>query len=314
MLRPKLPHHATDRLTRLVIEKGNPVVVGIDPRRKSLPAGLRPASTAKPEAIAKAYSAFGRGVIDVVAEKVAAVKPQSAFFEELGPPGVTALAEVIAHAHRRKLFVVLDCKRGDIGSTAAAYANGLLGIGEGSSSAGDMMTVSPYLGGDSLEPFIEVSRTRGCGIFVLVKTSNPGGGLFQDLVCDGKRVYEHVAAHVERLASETVGESGYGLAGAVVGATYPDQLATLRAAMPHAWLLVPGYGDQGGGAADVAAAFDARGHGALINSSRGIIFAYHKSPYLNRFGERKWQDAVAAATDDMIADLAAETPAGKLQA
>jgi orotidine-5'-phosphate decarboxylase len=168
------------------------------------------------------------------------------------------------------------------------------------------------LGSDSLTPFVDVARSRGAGLFVLVKTSNPGGGTFQDLVADGQPLYRHVAEHVEELARKTLGPSGYGIAGAVAGATYPDQLRELRSLMPNAWLLVPGYGAQGAGAGDVAGAFDTRGLGAIVNSSRAIIFAHRRKEYAARFAPADWQQAVDAATRDMIEELHAETTAGKL--
>ena len=293
-----------DRLAAAVREKGNSVMVGLDPRVESLPTGL----VAEPERLdaehrAAAFALFCRKIIDVVAPLVPVIKPQAAFFERLGPPGVVALADVIRHGAERGLLVVLDGKRNDIGSTAEAYADGWLGPGGQSPWGADAMTVSPYLGGDSLTPFVEVAQRREAGVFVLVKTSNPGGGLFQDLQCDGRPVYAHVAAEVERLAQSTVGECGYGSVGAVVGATYPEQLAELRAAMPHTWFLVPGFGAQGAGAAEVAAAFDGEGLGAVVNSSRGIIFAHQREPYASRFGEQRWEEAVEAATRDMIAQL-----------
>ena len=206
--------------------------------------------------------------------------------------------------------MILDGKRNDIGSTAAAYARGWLGREK---SVGRRRTHrQPYLGDDSLRPFVDAAAAEMAGLFVLVKTSNPGGRMIQDLVADGKPVYRHVAEFVERLAATTVGDNQYGAVGAVVGATYPAQLAELRAIMPHTWFLVPGYGSQGGTAADVAAAFDAEGRGAIINNSRGIIFAHSIKPYKDRFAAAQWQEAVAAATDDMIAQLRADTPAGKL--
>jgi orotidine-5'-phosphate decarboxylase len=235
------------------------------------------------------------------------VKVQAAFFEELGPHGMTAMSTVIAHAQQQRLLVILDGKRNDIGSTAMAYARGYLGRGQSAWNA-DAITVSPYLGDDSLAPFVEVAKERGAGVFVLVKTSNPGGRMLQDLACDGRRLYTRVAEYVEQLASETAGACGYGLIGAVVGATYPEQLAELRAAMPHTWFLVPGYGSQGGTAADVAAAFDERGLGAIINNSRGIIFAHERPEYSQRFGAARWQEAVETATRDMIAELHALMP------
>ncbi len=208
------------------------------------------------------------------------------------------------------LLVILDGKRNDIGSTAAAYAQAYLGAA--SAWKADALTVSPYLGGDSLEPFVEVARKQSSGLFVLVKTSNPGGGQLQDLLAEGKPLYRHVAEHVARLAANDVGKSGYGSTGAVVGATYPEQLTELREVMPQSWLLIPGFGSQGGTARDVAAGFDSQGLGAIVNNSRGIIFAHARKEYKDRFGEARWQDAVEAATRDMIEQLRAETPAGKL--
>src|SRR6185295_18485166 len=160
-------------------------------------------------------------------------KPQAAFFEQLGPPGMAALADVIAYSRERGLIVILDGKRNDIGTTAAAYADAYLG--PESAWGADALTVSPYLGSDSLTPFVDVARRRGSGIFVLVKTSNPGGGMFQDLAADGQPIYRHVARHVQDLARSTLGQSGFGLAGAVAGATYPDQLRELRDLMPNVW-------------------------------------------------------------------------------
>jgi len=303
----------SDRLDAALRRTGNPVLVGIDPRTEMLPDSVLPSGGAvDPAGQAEAFGTFCRGVIDVVVPLVGVVKPQAAFFEELGPPGMAVLAETIRYAQEKGLLVILDGKRNDIGSTAAAYARGFLGRDGQSAWGADAMTVSPYLGRDSLEPFVKTATERAAGVFVLVKTSNPGGGMFQDLVADGRPLYRHVAEEVERLARETAGECGYGAVGAVVGATYPEQLKELRAEMPHAWFLVPGFGSQGGTARDVAAAFDERGGGAIVNNSRGIIFAYRRPEYSDRFGQARWQEAVEAATRDMIAQLQADTPAGKL--
>jgi len=296
-----MKHHFGDDLAQAVERMKSPIVVGLDPRWEQLPANLREGGDSL-EVRARAYSRFCNEVSDVVASLAPAVKVQAAFFEELGPAGMSAMAKVITHARERGLLVILDGKRNDIGSTAEAYARGYLG-GEESAWGADALTVSPYLGDDSLTPFVDVALERGAGVFVLVKTSNPGGRMLQDLVTDGEPMYGRVAQHVEQLASQTVGKAGYGSIGAVVGATYPQQLAELRAAMPHTWLLVPGYGSQGGTAADVAAAFDARGLGAIVNNSRGIIFAYARPEYAGRFGEARWQEAVEAATLDMINEL-----------
>jgi orotidine-5'-phosphate decarboxylase len=278
-----------------------------------LPAGLvSSADRSSFDKQAKAFEKFCCGVIDVVASLVCVVKPQAAFFEELGPPGMNALARVIEYARKSGLLVILDGKRNDIGSTASAYAKGFLGSADQSPWGADAITVSPYLGDDSLRAFVDVAVERDAGIFVLVKTSNPGGRMLQDLMAEGQPIYRHVARHVESLAVETIGDAGYGAVGAVVGATYPDQLSELRAAMPHTWFLVPGFGAQGGTARDVAGAFDDRGTGAIVNSSRAIIFAYKRDPYWRQFGEERWQEAVEAATRKMIVALRADTPAAKL--
>ena len=307
------PTPFADRLSNALDRCGNPALVGLDPRSELLPEGICSDAKGKdPAAVAEAFGRFCRGVIDVVASLVAVVKPQAAFFEQLGPQGMAALADVIGYAQRKGLLVILDGKRNDIGSTAAAYADGYLGSEGRSRWGADALTVSPYLGDDSLKPFVDVAVQRAAGVFVLVKTSNPGGAMFQDLVADGMPIYRHVAKYVERLADETVGRSGYGAVGAVVGATWPEQLAELRTVMPHAWFLVPGFGSQGGTARDVANAFDQRGRGAIVNSSRGIIFAHRKKEYARRFGSKRWQEAVEAATREMIQQLRDETPAGKL--
>lgn len=305
--------HFTDRLAAAVQAKQNPVLVGLDPRLENLPepivGGIDKNDLAS---VAAAFERFCNEVIDVVAPLVGCVKPQAAFFEQLGPDGMKALARVIQHARNASLMVILDGKRNDIGSTAKAYASAYLGAPPLSAWGADALTVSPYLGGDSLTPFMEAARENDAGIFVLVKTSNPEGGLFQDLLADGEPVYRHVAAHVEQLATDSLGSSKFGLAGAVVGATYPEQLAELRTAMPHTWFLVPGFGAQGGAAFDVAGAFDTNGLGAIVNSSRGIIFAHARKPYSEKFGESRWQEAVEAATKEMIHQLRDATNAGKL--
>jgi orotidine-5'-phosphate decarboxylase len=223
-----------------------------------------------------------------------------------------ALKETIDYASAKGLVAILDGKRNDIGSTATGYAEAYLGPGVASPWGCDALTVSPYLGDDSLTPFVDVAKQRGAGIFVLVKTSNPGGKRFQDLIADGKPLYSHVGAYVESLAAATKGSGDYGSVGAVVGATYPEQLAELRQAMPHTWFLIPGFGAQGGTAKDCAAAFDGQGRGAIVNNSRGIIFAHERPEYRDRFGASRWQEAVEAATQEMIAQLQAETSAGRL--
>ncbi len=296
------------RLAAAVRDRRTPACIGLDPRRESLPATFGVDTTTDPQAVAKAFATFCREVIDVVAPLVPIVKPQLACFEAVGPHGMAALADVIAHARSKGLLVLADGKRSDIGSTAEAYADGWLA----GPWAADALTVNPYLGLDSIEPFVKTAAARAAGIFVLVKTSNPGSKDFQDLRIDGRTLSEHVAAGVESLAARTAAGGPYGAVGAVVGATWPRQLDELRAAMPHAWILVPGFGKQGGRAADVRGAFDAHGLGALVVSARDVIFA-HARPEMNAgLAAHQWQTAVERACRDMIQRLAADTPAARL--
>jgi len=303
-------HSFALRLASAVRRCGNPVLVGLDPRLENLPSVLQPEVTDF-ESQARAYRDFCFEIIDVLADLVPAVKPQAAFFEELGPYGLSALHEVILYARDHDLLVILDGKRNDIGSTAVAYARAYIGGSESAWQA-DALTVNPYLGDDSLQPFIDTAVESDTGVFVLVKTSNPGGSMFQDLRAEGLPLYQHVAWHVACLASQTIDDSGYGAIGAVVGATYPDELAELRQTMKNAWILVPGFGSQGGSAHDVRPAFDETGLGAIINSSRAIIFAYQRPEFRDRFGPQQWQTSVEAAANAMIDELRSETPVGEL--
>ncbi len=303
------PQSFSERLTRAIYAKHSPACIGLDPRRESLPPALHAAAAADPKSLATIFSKFCCEVVDVVAPLVPIVKPQLACFEAAGPHGMAALAEVIAHAHSRGVLVLADGKRGDIGSTAEAYADGWLA----GPWAADALTVNPYLGLDSIEPFVKVAAARHAGIFVLVKTSNPGSKDFQDLTTDGRTIYEHVAAGVESLAAKTAGDERFGCVGAVVGATWPKQLDTMRAAMPHAWILVPGFGRQGGRASDVRGAFHPAGLGAIVVSARDVIFA-HARPEMNAgLSDTQWQTAVERACRDMIDRLADDTPAGRLR-
>ena len=292
-----------DRLAVAVREKKSAVCVGLDPRWGSLPDPIRSGVDDHDlRAVAGATECYCRDVIDAVAEFAPVVKPQAAFFEQLGPFGMVALGSVIQYAPKAGLLVLLDGKRGDIGTTAEAYADAYLG--DSSTWQCDALTVNPYLGDDTLKPFADTCHVRGAGIFVLVKTSNPGSGFLQDKVVEGRAVYEHMAALVQQLAQQSIGHCGYGSIGAVVGATYPEQLAKLRSQMPSAWILIPGYGAQGGTASDVAHGFDNHGLGAIVNSSRGIIFAY-QTP---RYASIAWQEAIADGARDMAAELQAAMP------
>ncbi|EMI44122.1 orotidine 5'-phosphate decarboxylase [Rhodopirellula sp. SWK7] len=317
LAQPTIAMTFSTRINEAITRTGSVTCVGLDPRKAQLPAPIRDAvSSDTPDAWAAAYTQFCCEIVDVVKEMVPCVKPQAAFFEQLGPAGMVSLGQVIRYAADAGLIVITDGKRNDIGSTATAYADAFLGSTASVTSAGgdpataspwggDALTVSPYLGRDSLEPFVEVCDQRAAGIFVLVKTSNPGGGYLQDLQCDGRTVYRSVADLVSELNAGRLDADGYGPIGAVVGATYPEQLVELRAAMPHSILLVPGFGAQGGAAEDVKAALDASGRGAVINSSRGIIFAHARKEFAGTFGDARWQDAVRAATVEMNEQLRA---------
>ncbi len=291
----------SDRLCAAIGDRNSAVCVGLDPRNEQLPDPLRCPAGAAISQVAAAYRQFCNGIIDAVADLVPVVKPQAAFFEQLGPAGMIALGEVIDHAIAAGLLVVLDGKRNDIGTTAEAYSAAYLGAA--SAWRCDSLTVSPYLGDDSLDPFVTACDRTASGIFVLVKTSNPGGGFLQDQVADELPIYRHVARWVTQTNQSRLGTCGYGPVGAVVGATYPAQLAELRAAMPNTFILIPGFGAQGGAAADVAGGFDADGNGAIVNNSRHIIFAYQRKEYVQIYGPARWQDAARAATQEMNQQL-----------
>lgn len=292
--------HFADRLTAAIKARGNAVCVGLDPRWESLPTEVRRRyGEGTRAAVARAYDEFCGRVLDVVAPLVPVVKPQMAFFEACGPAGFVALERLLSRCRRLGLLTILDGKRNDIASTAAAYAEAAFGPVWDA----DAITINPYLGRDAVEPFIQVARRSGRGVFVLVRTSNPGAGQFQNLVSDGKPLYVHVAEAVARWTREDLGDCGFGDVGAVVGATQPAELAAVRRLLPEAILLVPGFGAQGGAAADVAAAFRADGLGAVINSSRAILFPYDPD-------EVGWEAKVEAATRDTIAALKGATPMG----
>lgn len=302
-----------DRLVEAVRKKGNPVCVGLDPRFDLLPAPLRDAAEKAhgktTRAVAEAFLAFNKALLDAVADVAPVCKPQIAFYEEFGSEGIRAYEETVRYAKAKGMLVISDAKRGDIGTTAVAYARahlGGMGIKGGDGTVGfdaDALTVNPYMGADTLQPYLDVGAKAGKGIFVLVKTSNPGSGDLQDLQAGGKPIYEHVAAMVNKLGAMCRGSCGLHSVGAVVGATYPEQARRLREAMPEAIFLVPGYGAQGGTAQDAAAAFRPDGLGAVVNASRGIIFAFRQEPYSASHGEAKFAEAARAATQAMAKDL-----------
>jgi orotidine-5'-phosphate decarboxylase len=276
--------------------------VGLDPRIELMPEFVRRASrcTASSADTRSAIATFHRIVIDVVAPLVPAVKLQVACFEQYGAPGIDALNDTIADAKRRGLLVIGDAKRNDVASTAEAYARAFLWGGQGFDV--DALTVSPFLGRDSLEPFVAACERYGKGLFVLVKTSNPGSADLQDQVLrDGRTISAVVAGLVDELGAAVIGRRGYSSIGAVVGATFPAEARTLRASMPKAIVLVPGYGAQGGTAADAVHNFNADGLGAVVNASRSITYAFGSA----QIEEGEFRQSVRAATETMIRDLTA---------
>lgn len=295
-----------DRLQRAIDQRGNPCLVGLDPILELLPpefAAARDTSLPRSER-ARALGDFCCAVLDVVASKIPAVKPQSAFFEALGSDGVRQFERVVATARNLGLVVIADVKRGDIASTAEAYAHAFLGGTSGvhEDELADAVTLSPFLGSDSISPFLEVCKRTGRGCYVLVRTSNKGSADFQRH--GTPELSFQVADAVVRWGSELVGESGFSSVGAVVGATHGAELASFRERMPRTPFLLPGYGAQGAGAKDVVGAFvsSATGpRGALVNSSRGILFAHRDAKHAGK----PWKDATRAAVEAMIHDLGA---------
>ena len=275
-----------DKLIEKIVEKQNPTVAGLDPKLSYIPEHIRSASYEKYgktlEGAADALLQFNKGLIDALCDVVPAVKPQAAYYEMYGWQGVKALTETIAYAKSKGMFVITDGKRNDIGATMTAYAAAHLGSTTVEEETfepfgADALTVNGYLGTDGIQPLVDVCQKSDKGIFVLVKTSNPSSGELQDKpLADGNTVYRAMGAMCEGWGEKLPGQYGYSGVGAVVGATYPAQLEELRAAMPHTFFLVPGYGAQGGAADDVAPGFDKNGLGAIVNSSRGIMCAWQK--------------------------------------
>ncbi len=277
---------AFDRLITKIAQTQNPTVAGLDPKLAYIPSYIKEECFAKYgktlEGAAAALLEFNKGLIDALCDMVPAVKPQAAYYEMYGWQGVKALHDTIAYAQEKGMFVITDGKRNDIGATMEAYATAHLGEveveGERFAPFGaDALTVNGYLGTDGIKPLLKVCNEKDAGIFVLVKTSNPSSGELQDReLADGDTIYRAMGKMCESWGQELPGKYGYSGVGAVVGATYPAQLEELRKAMPHTFFLVPGYGAQGGAADDVAPAFDKRGLGAIVNSSRGIMCAWQK--------------------------------------
>ena len=307
-----------NKLCEKIKKLNAPIVVGLDPMLSYVPEHIVKKSLAEHgetlEGAADAIWQFNKAIVDAVYDLIPAVKPQVAMYEQFGVAGMAAYKKTVDYCHEKDLVVIGDVKRGDIGSTSAAYAVGHLGkvqVGSRMLSAfnEDFATVNPYLGTDGIKPFVDVCREEKKGLFILVKTSNPSSGEFQDRMIDGRPLYEWVGEKVAEWGEDCMGDS-YSYIGAVVGATYPKMGKVLRKVMPKSFILVPGYGAQGGKAADLVPYFNEDGLGAIVNSSRGIIAAYKKEPYA-KFGAEHFAEASRQAVVDMIADIDGALQAAK---
>lgn len=299
-----------NKLVEKIKQTNAPIVVGLDPMMKYIPEHIKEAAFAEYgetlKGAGEALWQYNKGIVDAVYDLIPAVKPQIAMYEQFGIEGLIAYQRTVDYCKEKGLVVIGDVKRGDIGSTSEAYAVGHLGrVQVGSKRyegfGEDFATVNPYLGSDGVKPFMKVCQEEKKGIFVLVKTSNPSSGEFQDRLIDGKPLYELVGEKVAEWGEEVMGDS-YSYVGAVVGATYPEMGAVLRKIMPKAYILVPGYGAQGGTGKDLLPFFNEDGLGAIVNSSRGIIAAYQQERYAG-FGSACYADASRQAVLDMIEDI-----------
>ncbi len=301
-----------DLLIEKIEKTENPTVVGLDPRLEYIPVHLKKDAFdlygKTPKAVARVFLDFNKAIIDAVWDIVPAVKPQIAMYEQYGVEGIQAYIDTINYAKSKNLIVIGDIKRSDIASTAQSYSHGHIGRvsiedKEYTIFDQDFITLNPYLGFDSVEPYIKDCKKYNRGLFILVKTSNPNSGQIQDLDIGGEKVYERVGKLVSQWGEDLIGENGYSSIAAVVGATYPEQGAKLRNLMPYTFFLVPGYGAQGASALDLKACFDKDGLGAIVNSSRGIIAAYKNEKYKNSFSEKEFAFAARKAALDMKADI-----------
>ena len=299
-----------NQLVANIKKTGAPIVVGLDPMLNYIPEQVQQKAFAEYgetlEGAAEAIWQFNKEIVDKTYDLIPAVKPQIAMYEQFGLPGLAAFKKTVDYCKEKGLVVIGDIKRGDIGSTSAAYAVGHIGkVKVGSKTYApfdeDFVTVNPYLGSDGVNPFLDVCKEEKKGIFVLVKTSNPSSGEFQEQKIDGRPLYELVGEKVAAWGSEVMGDE-YSYVGAVVGATYPEMGKVLRKVMPKAYILVPGYGAQGGKGKDLVHFFNEDGLGAIVNSSRGIIAAYKQEQYA-KFGAENFGDASRAAVETMVADI-----------
>ncbi len=303
----------SDKLAKLIKQKNNPSILGLDPKLEYIPDSIKNKyfnnSDTPGKAVANSIVEFNKRLIDAIYDIIPAVKPQLAYYEMYGIDGINAFCETVVYAKEKGLLVIADGKRNDIGTTAQAYAKAYLGrtnINDENIEAfgTDALTVNAYLGIDGVKPFIEECEKGAKGIFVLVKTSNPSSGQIQDSILeDGRTIYEAMADLVNEWGSTTVGQCGYSSIGAVVGATYPKQLEEMRKRMAKAWILVPGYGAQGGTAKDVSKAFDEDGLGAVINASRSLMCAYNLEFWKTKYTKEQFEEAARSEAERMRDDI-----------
>lgn len=292
--------HAIDKLIEKIKETRNPTVMGLDPRYEMLPKCVTEKYSLTLEGVSSAIIEYNKALIDATYDIIPAIKPQIAFYEMFGIPGMQAFKETCAYAKQKGMIVIADIKRGDIGSTAQGYSNAYLGktkIGDVEESIYDIdfVTVNPYMGTDCVKPFIDDCKKYNKGLFILVKTSNPSSGELQDLKLeDGQEVYKRVANLVENWGADLRGENGYSSIAAVVGATYPKQLQELRNIAPHTFFLIPGYGAQGGKPEDIALGFDKNKLGGIVNASRSLMCAYKSDRWKDEFKEEDYAKATRA--------------------
>lgn len=301
--------NAMDKLINKIKVTNNPTVMGLDPRYDMLPECIKSKYNGSVEKICEGILEYNKSLIDSVCDIIPAIKPQMAFYEMFGIEGIKCFKETCKYAKEKDMIIIVDAKRGDIGSTAAGYSNAYLG----STPMGnfeenfvdvDFVTVNPYLGTDGIKPFVEDCKKYNKGIFVLVKTSNPSSGELQDLKLEnGKTIYETVGDLVETWGEEVRGEFGYSSVAAVVGATYPEQLKSLREQLPHTFFLIPGYGAQGGKAEDIALGFDKNGFGGIINASRSLMCAYKSDKWKEKFSDEEYAQATRAEAIRMRDEL-----------
>lgn len=298
-----------DELIEKIKEMQNPTVIGLDPRYEMIPEIIRSKYPQNMEGVAKAIVEFNKKLIDATCDIIPAVKPQIAFYEMYGLEGMKAFEETCNYAKQKGMFVIADIKRGDIGTTAKAYSNAFLGktkIGDKEESIFDVdfVTLNPYMGIDSVKPFIEDCINYNKGVFILAKTSNPSSGDLQDVKLEGgEEVYIKVAKLIKEWGKDLIGENGYSSVAAVVGATYPNQLEQIRKVAPNTFFLVPGYGAQGGKAKDIVYAFDKNGIGGIVNSSRGLMCAYTSELWKDKFTEKEFDKATRAEAIRMRDEL-----------